>query len=52
MRDGEWEGLVGFDRELEHRVRAGEIEFETAIASSALPRQLELRLLDVREAQA
>jgi twitching motility protein PilT len=52
MRDGEWEGLVGFDRELERRVRAGEIEFETAIASSALPRQLELRLLDVREAQA
>ena len=52
LRDGEREGLVGFDRELERRVRAEEIEIETAMAASVLPRQLELRLLDLREAQA
>ncbi|MGD1148796.1 MAG: ATPase, T2SS/T4P/T4SS family [Thermoanaerobaculaceae bacterium] len=52
LRDGEREGLVSFDRELERRVRAGEIEIETAMASSVLPRQLELRLQDLREAQA
>ncbi|HVN74911.1 MAG TPA: ATPase, T2SS/T4P/T4SS family, partial [Thermoanaerobaculaceae bacterium] len=51
LRDGEREGLVGFDRELERRVRAGEIEIDTAMATSVLPRQLELRLLDLREAQ-
>ena len=50
LRDGEREGLVGFDRELERRVRAGDVEIGAAIASSVLPTQLELRLLDVREA--
>jgi len=47
MRDGEDEGLVGFDRALERRVRAGEMESGTALAAAVLPRQLELRLMDV-----
>ena len=48
LRDGEKEGLIGFDRELEKRVRQGELDVETALASSVLPQQLELRLLDLR----
>ena len=52
LRDGEAEGQLGFDRELERRVRAGEIEVESAVTNAVLPRQLELRLLDVREGRA
>jgi twitching motility protein PilT len=52
LRDGENEGQMGFDRELERRVRMHEMEVDTAIAEAVLPRQVELRLLDVREAQA
>ncbi len=52
LRDGERDGLLGFDRELERRVRAGEVELDTAVARAVLPRQLELRLLDLREARA
>ena len=52
MRDGEPEGLLGFDRELERRVRTGELEVGTALEHAVLPQQLELRLLDVREAGA
>jgi twitching motility protein PilT len=47
LRDGEGEGQMGFDRELERRVRSGEIEIDVALHSAVLPRQLELRLLDV-----
>jgi len=49
LRDGEPEGQMGFDRMLEQRVRTGEMEMEAAIANAVLPRQLELRLLDLRE---
>ena len=49
LRDGEGEGLVGFDRQLEQRVRAGEMDVATAVSSAVLPRQLELRLLDLTE---
>jgi twitching motility protein PilT len=49
LRDGEVEGQMSFDRVLETRVRAGELEVSTALANAVLPRQLELRLLDVRE---
>jgi twitching motility protein PilT len=48
LRDGEKEGLIGFDRELERRVRLGEIGVDAALACSVLPQQLELRLLDLR----
>jgi len=51
LRDGEPDGQVGFDRELERRVRAGELEVDTAGAYAVLPSQLDLRLLDVREAR-
>jgi len=47
LRDGEGEGLVGFDRDLERRVRAGELDAQQALAAAVLPRQLELRLMDV-----
>jgi hypothetical protein len=49
LRDSEKDGLVGFDRELERRVRSGELDLELALSSAVLRRQLELRLLDVRE---
>ncbi len=49
LRDGERDGQIGFDRELERRVRAGEVDLDTAVSSAVLPQQLELRLLDVRE---
>jgi twitching motility protein PilT len=49
LRDSEKDGLVGFDRELERRVRAGDLDLELALSSAVLRRQLELRLLDVRE---
>jgi Tfp pilus assembly ATPase PilU len=49
LRDSEKDGLVGFDRELERRVRAGELDLELALSSAVMRRQLELRLLDVRE---
>lgn len=49
LRDGENEGQMGFDRELERRVRLGEMDIDVAIGNSVLPRQVELRLLDVRE---
>ena len=52
LRDGEPEGLLGFDRDLERRVRTGELEIGAALEHAVLPQQLELRLLDVREAQA
>jgi twitching motility protein PilT len=48
LRDGEKEGQMGFDRELERRVRLGELELDAAIANSVLPQQIELRLLDLR----
>lgn len=51
LRDGESEGQMGFDRVLEQRVRTGEMEIEVAIANAVLPRQLELRLLDLRESR-
>ena len=47
LRDGESEGQLGFDRVLETLVRSGELTVEAALAASVLPRQLELRLLDV-----
>ena len=47
LRHGESDGLAGFDRQLELRVRAGDVEIETAVANALLPRQLELRLLDL-----
>jgi twitching motility protein PilT len=50
LLEGEQDGQLGFDRALEGRVRAGQIETETAVASAVLPRQLELRLLDRRGA--
>ena len=52
LRDGEPEGQMGFDRALEQRVRTGEMEMEPAIANAVLPRQLELRLLDLREGRS
>jgi twitching motility protein PilT len=48
LRDGEGEGQVGFDRELERRVRRGDIDVDVALANSVLPQQLDLRLLDLR----
>ncbi len=51
LRDGENQNLVAFDRALERSVRAGLLARETALAVAAAPRQLELRLLDVREGQ-
>jgi twitching motility protein PilT len=48
MLEGEQDGQVSFDRELERRVRAERVDTETAVASAVLPRQLELRLLDRR----
>jgi twitching motility protein PilT len=48
LRDGEAEGTVAFDRELERRVRAGLLPAETAVASAVLPRQIELRLQDLQ----
>jgi twitching motility protein PilT len=50
LRDGEGEGQMSMDRALERRVRGGEVEADVALASAVLPRQLELRLLDVRGA--
>ncbi|HQT93366.1 MAG: hypothetical protein B7Z61_03980 [Acidobacteria bacterium 37-71-11] len=52
LRDGERDGQIGFDRELERRVRAGDVDLDTAVASAVLPQQLELRLLDVREGRS
>ncbi|MBZ5589232.1 MAG: Flp pilus assembly complex ATPase component TadA [Acidobacteriia bacterium] len=52
LRDGERDGLLGFDRALERAVRAGEVEIDTAMAHAVLPRQLELRLVDLREAHS
>lgn len=49
LRDGEPEGQQAFDRELERKVRSGEVEKATALAFAVLPRQLELRLLDLKE---
>lgn len=49
LRDGENQNLLAFDRALERSVRAGLLARETALAVAAAPRQLELRLLDVRE---
>jgi len=52
LRDGEGEGQMGFDCELERRVRLGEMGIDAAIAYSVLPRQIELRLLDLREGRS
>ncbi len=52
LRDGESDGLAGLDRELERRVRSGDVTIEAAMDESVLPNQLELRLLDLREGQA
>ncbi|MFH1177628.1 MAG: ATPase, T2SS/T4P/T4SS family [Acidobacteriota bacterium] len=52
LRDGEPEGQVVFDRELERRVRSGRLDLQVALRHAVLPRQLELRLLDLREGQA
>jgi len=49
LRDGEKEGQMGFDRELEARVRRGTVRRDVALAYAVLPRQLELRLLDLKE---
>jgi twitching motility protein PilT len=49
LRHGEGEGLIALDRVLEARARAGELELDVALASAVLPRQLEGRLLDLRE---
>jgi len=49
LRDGESDGVVCFDRALESLVRSGGLEIGAALACAVLPRQLELRLLDVRE---
>lgn len=51
LRDGEKDGLISFDRELEKRVRNGELDVDSALASSVLPQQLELRLLDLKESR-
>lgn len=51
LRDGENQSLVAFDRALERSVRAGLMARETALVVAAAPRQLELRLLDVREGE-
>jgi twitching motility protein PilT len=47
LRDGEGDGQAWFDSELERRVRAGEIDAETAVANAVLPGQLELRIRDL-----
>ncbi len=49
LRDGENQSLLAFDRALERSVRAGLLARETALAVASAPRQLELRLLDMRE---
>lgn len=49
LRDGEKEGQQAFDRVLERKVRNGEVDKTTALAFAVLPRQLELRLLDLKE---
>lgn len=48
LRDGEHDGQRSFDRVLEGLVRDGEMTVEAAVSAAVLPRQLELRLLDVR----
>jgi len=47
LRDGEKEGQRGFDQELEARVRQGVLSPQVAVNFAVLPRQLELRLLDL-----
>ena len=44
LRDGEAEGQIALDRELERRVRAGQLDLTAALARAALPDQLEQRL--------
>lgn len=50
LRDGEKEGQQSFDRELERKVRRGELDAAVALEYAVLPRQLELRLLDLKGA--
>jgi twitching motility protein PilT len=47
MRDGDTEGMQHFDGELEKLLRAGTIDFDTAIAYSTNPGNLRLELADL-----
>ena len=47
MRDGDTDGMQHFDGELEKLLRAGTIDFETAIAYSTNPGNLRLELADL-----
>jgi twitching motility protein PilT len=47
MRDGDTDGMQHFDGELEKLLRAGTIDFDTAIAYSSNPGNLRLELADL-----
>ena len=47
MRDGDTDGMQHFDGELERLLRAGTIDFDTAIAFSTNPGNLRLELADL-----
>src|ERR1700720_4285795 len=48
MRDGDTEGMQHFDGEIEKLIRSGVIDFETALAYSTNPGNLQLDLSDLR----
>src|SRR3984893_252077 len=50
MRDGDTDGMQHFDGELEKLLRAGTIDFDTAMAYSTNPGNLRLELADFLEA--
>lgn len=49
MRDGETDGMQHFDGELEKLLRAGVIDFDTALGYSTNPGNLRLELADFLE---
>jgi twitching motility protein PilT len=52
MRDGDTDGMQHFDGELEKLLRAGTIDFDTAIAYSTNPGNLRLELADLLDGNA
>lgn len=52
MRDGSTEGMQDFDSEMEHLVRAGEIDLDAAMLYASNPGNLRLQLADFADAGA
>jgi len=50
MRDGDTDGMQHFDGELERLLRAGMIDFDTALAYSTNPGNFRLEVADLVEA--